>query len=62
MCVAFLYFAFERDYDGLKLKNPCFFMNENKFLWKQNGMENGKFHSHFQRNGPCASLYTRVAN
>ena len=38
MCVAFLYFAFERDYDGLRLKNPCFFMNENKLYRHNNAM------------------------
>ena len=28
-CLAFLYFNFERNYDLLKSKNPCFLLNKN---------------------------------
>ena len=51
----FYYFNFERSNDILKSKSPCTLLNKNINL-KRNRIENGKAHTPFQRDEPCASV------
>ena len=56
----FYYFNFEKNYDILKSKSPCFLgINFNK-----NEMESKieKSHMHFWRNEPYASAHIRIKN
>ena len=56
MC-GFFYFNFERNYHVLKSKKKSMYSVEQKYKPKQNGIENGKSHTQFSRDEPCASAH-----
>ena len=57
-CGLFFSFSFERYYDVVKSKNPCFFKNINFNKKKKNGIENEKIPRRFlERQTLCFSSY-----
>ena len=59
----FYYFSFDRNYDALKLKSPCFLLNKN-INFNKNETEPKMINptQGFSREEPCASAHKRIVN
>ena len=55
----FCYFCFERNYDVLKSRSPCFLLNKMISLIKMR--RNRKFYTQLKRDKPCALARIRIA-
>ena len=45
----------------LILKEPCILLHKN-INFNQNEIKNGKFHTQFYRDEPCASVHIRITD
>ena len=60
LCVAFLFFDFERNYEVLKSKSLCFLLNKNIIFNKNKTESKMENPIHFWRDEPCASAHIRI--
>ena len=56
----FYNFCFERNYDVLTLKSPCFLLNRNTNFNKDETESKMENPTQFYRNEPCASAHIRM--
>ena len=63
LCVAFLWFSFWKELCRFKVKESMLFVEKNtNFDKNETESKNGKCHTQFKREEPCASAHLRIAN